>query len=401
VSTSQFIPFAVPQIEEGAIQEVVETLRSGWITTGQRSFQFEKEFRDYVGARSALAVSSCTAALHLALAALGIGPGDEVITTPLTFCSTVNVIVQTGAKPVLADIGPDLNISPEEIRSRITHRTKAIIPVHVAGLPCDLSSIWALAEEYGLKVIEDAAHAVGALYQGIPIGGGRSDAVAFSFYANKNLTTGEGGMITSPYPELVDRMRIFSLHGISKDAWRRYSKEGNWYYEVTECGFKYNLPDILAAIGIHQLRTLDEMTARRIAIAQSYNQAFQDMPELELPPDRADSRHCWHLYVLRLHLDQLGSDRDAFFSEMRSEGVGCSVHFIPVHIHPYYRELGVGDPCPRSVTEYARLISIPLYPAMSDADVEQVIGAVKKVVGRLRRRRSVAISEAVEQFVPR
>ncbi len=397
MTADHFIPFFVPSIEENAIREVVETLRSGWITTGQRCFQFEREFQSYVGAQSALAVSSCTAGLHLALAALGIGPGDEVITTPLTFCATVNVIVQTGAKPVLADIGDDLNIDPEAIRSRINRNTRAILPVHIAGLPCDLQAIWGLAQEYGLKVVEDAAHAVGAQYQGMQIGAGKSDAVAFSFYANKNLTTGEGGMITSPLPDLTERMRILSLHGISKDAWRRYSKEGTWYYEVTDCGFKYNLPDILAAIGIHQLRRLDEMTARRIAIAQAYNSAFSEMPELELPPDRADSRHCWHLYMLRLDLDRLEADRDAFFSEMRAQGVGCSVHFIPIQMHPYYRKLMDSDPCPRSLAEYDRLISIPLYPGMTDTDVSCVIAAVKNVVAKFRKRKCVVVPELLEQ----
>ena len=401
MTADHFIPFAVPSIEEDAIQEVVETLRSGWITTGQRSFQFEKEFQNYVRAQSALAVNSCTAALHLALSALGIGAGDEVITTPLTFCSTVNVIVQAGATPVLADIGPDLNITPDAIRSRITRHTRAIIPVHMAGLPCDMNAIWRLAQEYGLKVIEDAAHAVGATYQNVPIGGGKSDAVAFSFYANKNLTTGEGGMITSPYPDLINRMRILSLHGISRDAWRRYSKEGTWYYEVTECGFKYNMPDILAALGIHQLRKLDEMTMRRIAIAQTYNSAFSDIPEIELPPDRSDSRHCWHLYMLRLNLSMLGGDRDEFFAEMRSEGVGCSVHFIPVQLHPYYRSLADSDPCPQSLAEYPRLISIPLYPSLDDAEVSHVITAVKKVIARLRMRQRVFVPEPCVQTLSR
>ncbi|MFZ0594504.1 MAG: DegT/DnrJ/EryC1/StrS aminotransferase family protein [Bryobacteraceae bacterium] len=397
MTADHFIPFFVPSIEENAIREVVETLRSGWITTGQRCFQFEREFQDYVGAQTALAVSSCTAGLHLALTALGIGPGDEVITTPLTFCATANVIVQTGAKPVLADIGDDFNIDPDAIRSRITRNTRAIVPVHVAGLPCDLQAIWGLAREYGLKVVEDAAHAVGAQYQGMQIGAGMSDAVAFSFYANKNLTTGEGGMITSPVPELTERMRILSLHGINKDAWRRYSREGTWYYEVTDCGFKYNLPDILAAIGIHQLRKLDEMTARRIDIARAYKCAFSEMPEIELPPDRSDSRHCWHLYMLRLQLNSLDVDRDTFFSEMRAQGVGCSVHFIPIQLHPYYRKLMDSDPCPRSLAEYRRLISIPLYPAMTDADVNHVIAAVKNVVTKCKKRKLFFVPQVVGQ----
>lgn len=401
MSARHFIPFSVPLIEEAEINEVVETLRSGWITTGQRTFQFEKDFQRYVGCRSALAVNSCTAGLHLALSALHIGTGDEVITTPLTFCSTVNVIVQTGATPVLADIGPDLNISPDAIEERINRKTRAIIPVHLAGLPCDLDAIWRLAQRYELKVVEDAAHALGSLYRGMPIGSGQSDAVAFSFYANKNLTTGEGGMITSPNPDLVDSMRVLSLHGICKDAWRRYSKEGSWYYEVTECGFKYNMPDILAAIGIHQLRKLDEMTARRIRIARMYNAAFEDVPEVQLPPERDDCRHCWHLYILRLRLELLSAGRDAVIAEMRRQGVGCSVHFIPIALHPYYRRLMDSDPCPRSLEEYRRLISIPLYPGMSDIDVNYVIATVKNVIAKFQARQRVFISRSAEQTLSR
>jgi dTDP-4-amino-4,6-dideoxygalactose transaminase len=337
-------------------------------------------------------VNSCTAALHLALEALGIGSGDEVITTPLTFCSTVNVVLQTGATPVLADIGSDLNISASAIKKCITARTRAILPVHMAGLPCDMNEIWNTAEEHGLRVIEDAAHAAGALYRGTPIGGGRSDAVAFSFYATKNLTTGEGGMVTCPDPSLYDRMRVLSLHGLSRDAWRRYSREGNWYYEVCESGFKYNMSDLLSSIGIHQLRKLERMTARRTQIAHAYNRAFTAMPELEIPPDREDSRHSWHLYVLRLRLERLSIDRAQFFAQMGNRGIGCSVHFIPIPVHPYYRSVLGPSSCPETLSTYPRLLSLPLYSSMTDDDVDRVIRAVQDIVSANHRRQQVLLT---------
>jgi dTDP-4-amino-4,6-dideoxygalactose transaminase len=273
---------------------VVDTLKSGWLTTGPKTAQFEKDFKQYVGASNALAVNSATSAMHLALAALGIGPGDEVITTPLTFCATVNTILQVGATPVLADVSADGNIDPESIRAKLTPRTRAIMPVHIGGLACDMESIWRIAREHRLFVIEDAAHAVGTHYKGLPIGsdrtvaGGRSDAVCFSFYATKNLTTGEGGMVVTPDEKLFDKMKVLCLHGISKDAWNRYSDKGNWYYEVEQCGFKYNLSDVLSSIGIHQLRKLEKFTDQRSALARKYNEAFADVPEIELPPDSPD-----------------------------------------------------------------------------------------------------------------
>ena len=256
---SSFLPYAVPDIGEEEVSEVAATLRSGWLTTGQRTRRFEEEFKSYVGAPHALALNSGTAALHIALAALGISPGDEVITTPLTFCATVNVILEVGATPVLVDIGPDLNIDPSAVRRAITSRTRAILPVHLAGLPCDMDAIWGLAREHGLLVVDDAAHATDARYRGRPVGHGASDAVAFSFYVTKNLCTGEGGMVTTHSTKLAERMRVLSLHGISRDAWNRYSEDGSWYYEVVECGFKYNMSDIAAAMGRVQLKRLDGM----------------------------------------------------------------------------------------------------------------------------------------------
>jgi dTDP-4-amino-4,6-dideoxygalactose transaminase len=399
----EFVPFNRPDIGEEDIAQAAETLNSGWLTTGPRTAEFEEEFRAYTESSHALAVNSCTAGLHLALAALNLRPGDEVVTTPLTFCATVNVILQVGATPVLADIGSDLNIDPDAIGRVITPRTRAILPVHMAGLPCDMDAIWTLAARHRLRVVEDAAHAVGAEYHGAKIGATtftteaqrtqRSDAVAFSFYATKNMTTGEGGMVTTNSAELEERMRILCLHGISRDAWNRYGENGSWYYEVVDCGFKYNMSDIMAALGIHQLRRLDEMNARRATIAEAYSKAFSEMVELELPPNGSDCRHAWHLYVLRLNLDKLSIDRAHFFDEVRTRGIGCSVHFIPIPLHPYYkRVLEMRDPCTRALSEYPRLISLPLYSKMTDGEVERVIWAVRDVVTRYRNRHNANLT---------
>jgi len=382
-----FIPFASADLGAEEAAAVAEALASGWVTTGPKCAELEAAFRASTGAEHALAVNSCTAAMHLALAALRIGPGDEVITTPLTFCATVNVILQTGATAVLADIGDDLNLDPARVEAMITPRTKAILPVHYAGLPCRMQEIWALAEKHGLKVIEDAAHAAGAEFCGRKVGAGPSDAVCFSFYANKNMTTGEGGMVTTPSAELAEKMRVLALHGMSRDAWNRYGKNGSWYYEVVECGFKYNLSDILTAIGLVQLRKLDRMNARRAEIARQYNEAFGKLDEVELPPNRADSKHAWHLYVLRLNLDKLEIGRAEFIDEMKARGIGCSVHFIPIPLHPYYRRtLELRDPCERALAEYPRLVSLPIYSKMTNEDVERVIAAVRGVVEAGRRK---------------
>ncbi|MBI4442266.1 MAG: DegT/DnrJ/EryC1/StrS family aminotransferase [Acidobacteria bacterium] len=391
MSADPFLPFAAPDLAADEQDEVLATLRSGWLTTGPRATQFEAEFGAYVGAPCALAVNSCTGGLHLALAALGIGPGDEVLTTPLTFCATVNVILEVGATPVLVDIGPDLNIDPCSLEAAITPRTRALLPVHLAGLPCDMVSIWRLAQRHQLKVIEDAAHAAGALYQGTQIGGGKSDVVAFSFYATKNLSTGEGGMVVTSSAELYEQMRVLCLHGISRNAWDRYTERGGWYYEVVAQGFKYNMSDLMAAIGIHQLRKLDRMNARRAEIAVAYNRAFEGMAELQLPPDRQDCRHAWHLYILRLHLERLSIDRAQFINEMRARNIGCSVHFIPIPMHPYYqRTLEIRDPCARALAEYPRMLSLPLYSKMSDADVNRVVQAVRDIVSRFRKTKSLS-----------
>ncbi|MGA2183541.1 MAG: DegT/DnrJ/EryC1/StrS aminotransferase family protein [Bryobacteraceae bacterium] len=377
-----FIEFARPDYGDAEIAAVAAALASGWTTTGPRTAAFEKAFCEYTGAPFALGVNSGSAALHLALAALGIAPGDEVITTPLTFCATVNAILLAGATPILADIGDDLNISPDAIRRAITPRTRAILPVHLAGLPCDMEAIGRLADEHGFFVVEDAAHAAGASRGSSPnwtrVGAGASDAVAFSFYATKNLSTGEGGMVTCRDARLRERMRILSLHGISHDAWERQGTKDNWAYDVVECGFKYNMSDLMAAIGLVQLARLDEMNQRRAEIARAYNAAFAEMPELELPPESAVSTHAWQLYILRLNLRRLCVDRSQFIARMRRRGVGCSVHFKPIPMHPYYRaKIELRDPCQRAMDEYPRLVSLPLSSRLDDAEVARVIAAVK------------------------
>jgi dTDP-4-amino-4,6-dideoxygalactose transaminase len=396
---SLHVPFHRPSIGREEIDEVVRTLESGWITTGPRTAEFERDFRAYVGVPAALAVNSCTAAMHLALAALKIGPGDEVITTPLTFCATVNVILHVGATPVLADVGPDGNIDPASVQERVTERTRAIIPVHLGGLPVEMDSIWDIARRHRLHVIEDCAHAVGAQYKGWPIGAGNparglySDASAFSFYATKNLTTGEGGMVTTHDERFAEDLKVLCLHGISKDAWNRYTDKGNWFYEVLEPGFKYNLSDIQSAIGIHQLRKLDGFIEQRRRYAQLYNELLGDVAEVETPPDRADCRHAWHLYTLRLNLDKLDINRDEFINALRDKGVGTSVHFIPIALHPYFsRFMADGaNHCPRALELYPRLISLPLYPGMEEEQVVHTAQAVKELARTCRKSKSILV----------
>lgn len=393
------ISFHVPSIGEEEIAEVVDTLRSGWLTTGRRTEQFEREFREYVGAPHALAVNSCTAALHLALISLGIGSGDEVITTPLTFCATVNAILHVGATPVLADIGPDGNLDVRSVEERITRRTRAILPVHFAGLPCRMDAIWDLARRYGLQVIEDAAHAAGATYDGRRIGasgdgGPESDAVAFSFYATKNITTGEGGMVTTPRADIAQRMRILCLHGISADAWKRYSVKGNWKYSVVECGWKYNLSDIQSAIGIHQLRKLDSFTQAKTALARRYSERLCRLDEVETPAEFARGTHAWHLYCIRLRTELLSIDRDEFILELREYGIGASVHFIPIPLHPAYAGICSlsADLCPRAMEMYPRLVTLPLYPSMTESQADRVIDAVEMILTRHRSHSRVRVS---------
>jgi dTDP-4-amino-4,6-dideoxygalactose transaminase len=387
----EFIPFHRPSIGVEEITEVTETLKSGWLTTGPRVAQFEREFSESTGGGNALAVNSATAGLHLALAALGIGPRDEVITTPMTFCATIHAILHAGGTPVLADIAEDGNIDPAAIEERITAKTKAILPVHLAGLPCKMNDIWGIARRHKLYVIEDAAHAAGAKYADRPIGAasarfGGSDAVAFSFYATKNMTTGEGGMVTTHRSELAEKMRVLALHGTSRDAWSRYSDHGGWHYDVLAQGYKYNLSDLQAAVGIHQLRKLEGFIERRSEYADIYNREFSGMEELETPPDDRGCRHAWHLYILRLNLNRLNIDRAEFIRELQRRGIGASVHFIPIPLHSFFRRLPLSkEPCPRALTLYQRIVSLPLYPAMTEAQVQYVATTVRQIVETSRR----------------
>lgn len=396
----KFVPFSPPLIGEEEIAEVVDTLRSDWITTGPKVKRFEQQFMEFIGAPAAFAVSSCTAALHLALLALDIEPGDAVITTPMTFCSGVHVIEHVGARPVMADVQPDtLNIDPAAIEQAIELatqtlglRVKAILPVHLYGHPCDLASILQIAAKHRLAVIEDAAHSLPALHSGKLVGSlSSNDGVpvltCFSFYATKNLTTAEGGMLVGE-PEWIERARSWGLHGMNRDAWKRYGKDGSWFYEVVCPGFKYNLTDIQAALGIHQLRKLPQFHARRQAIVRQYNAAFGQLDELQTPAERSGVEHAWHVYALRLNLDRLEITRDQFMSEMQQRNIACSVHFIPIHLHKYYREkygYAVED-FPVAHREYQRLVSLPLSPRMSDEDVQAVIAAVTAIVGTHRGR---------------
>ena len=381
-----FLPFSPPLIGEEEIAEVIDTLRSDWITTGPKVKRFEEEFAAFVGAPAALAVSSATDAMLVGLAALGIGPGDQVITTPLTFCSTVHVIEHLGAQPVLVDVEPDtLNIDPQQVARAVTPRTRAIMPVHLYGHPCDMDALLDVATRHNLYVLEDASHALPAKYKGRMIGT-LGTLTAFSFYATKNLTTAEGGMLTGA-PDIIEQARVWSLHGMSRDAYKRYSAEGSWYYEVILPGFKCNMTDIQAAIGLHQLRKLPQFQARRREIVRRYNEAFSQFEERQRPVERPEVEHAWHLYVLRLTLETLTIDRARFIEELRVRNIGTSVHFIPLHLHPYYRDkYGYKpDDFPVANREYQRIISLPLYPRMSDQDVEDVIEAVVGVVKKFRR----------------
>jgi len=381
-----FLPFHRPDIDQTDIDEVVDSLKSGWLTTGPKVKRFEAEFADYVGAAHAVAVNSCTAALHLALEAIGLQSGDEVITSTYTFAATAEVIRYFGARPVFVDIqSSDFNIDPALIEDAVTPHTRAIIPVHIAGLPCDLDPIYAIAKHHNLVVIEDAAHAFPASYGGHPIGAStyadQQSAVCFSFYATKAITTGEGGMITTDDERIADRCRIMALHGISKDAWKRYTAEGSWYYEIVAPGYKYNLTDLAAALGLAQLQKADRMWQDRREIALQYNQALQDIPQFDVPSEYPNRQHAWHLYILKLNLDQMTIDRDQFVQELKTQNIGTSVHYIPLHLHPYYRDLYGYEPddFPVALGEYERACSLPIYPTMSRQDVDDVIGAVLRV----------------------
>ena len=394
---SKAVSFALPLVTEEEIAEVVDTLRSDWLTTGPKTAAFEAEFAELVGAPAALALNSGTAALHVALAALGVDEHSAVITTTMTFCSTVHVIEHLRARPILVDVEPTtLNIDPDQIAKAVANaatdgrRIAAVIPVHFAGHPCEMDDIVDLADDHDLAVVEDAAHALPAAYRGLPVGApgsGRTPRLAaFSFYATKNLTTGEGGMLTGP-SEVIDEARVWSLHGMDRDAWRRYEAAGSWFYEVTRPGFKYNMTDMAAALGLRQLRRLDTLDDRRRAIATRYDRGLGDIEAVELPARRDHVRHAWHLYVLRLRPDRLTIGRDQFIEELRARGVQASVHFIPVHLHPYYRDRYgfTPDDFPVALGEFERMLSLPLHLRMTEHDVDHVIDAVADTVRRHAR----------------
>jgi len=378
---SEFLPFAKPDVNQQEIDAVAEVIASGWLTTGPKARAFEAAFAEYVGAKHAIAVNSATAAMHLALEASGLQAGDEVITTTMTFAATAEVVRYFNAKPVLVDIDRDtMNIDVAQVEAAITPRTKALIPVHVGGQAADLDPLHQIARKHGLTVIEDAAHALPTYYKGRLIGA-LSDFTAFSFYATKTLATGEGGMITTNDDQWADRCRVMSLHGISKDAWKRYTSEGSWYYEIVAPGFKYNMTDVAAAMGLVQLSKLEQMNERRQEIARQYDAAFSAHDALDTPCTSPDSTHPYHLYILRLNLPALSIDRAAFITHLRESNIGVSVHWIPLHMHPYYRETYGYRPedFPVAYNEYQRIISLPIYSAMSDQDVADVIAAVTQI----------------------
>jgi dTDP-4-amino-4,6-dideoxygalactose transaminase len=381
-----FLPFALPEIGEEEIAEVADALRSGWVTTGPKTRRFEEDFSAFLGDASlqSLAVNSATAGLHLALEALGIGPGDEVITTTHTFTATAEVVRYLGADVVLVDIDPaTLNIDPRAIEAAITPRTKCLLPVHYAGLAADMPAILDIARRHGLKVIEDAAHALPTTVGGHLIGTLGSDATVFSFYANKTMTTGEGGMLVTRDAEVAKRARVMRLHGINRDAFDRFTaKVPSWYYEVVAPGFKYNLTDIAAALGIHQLKRLRGFQRRREEMAARYGQLLAGLPLLLPPQPAPGDAHSWHLYVVRL-ADDAKIERDRFVEKLFDAGIGCSVHYIPLHLQPYWRDRYGLSPqsFPHSQHAYERTVTLPLYTRMTDADLERVARAARAALG--------------------
>jgi perosamine synthetase len=385
--SAPFLPFHVPDIAEDEIQAVVETLRSGWLTTGARVRQFETDFARYVGSQHAVAVNSGTAALHLALDAVGVREGDEVLVPTMTFAASAEVVLYFKAKPVLVDCRRDtMNIDPDQIEKAITAKTKAIMPVHIGGQPCDMERIFEIARVHDLKVIEDAAHALPTRYRERMVGT-IGDITCFSFYATKTITTGEGGMATTENPEWAERMRIMSLHGISHDAWKRYTAEGSWYYEIMYPGYKYNLTDVAAALGIQQLEKCDRFWELRRRCAAWYNEGFQDIPEVSTPYVAPDVQHAWHLYVIQLNLEQLRISRNEFIELLRKENIGTSVHFIPLHLHPFYRDTFGYRPedFPAAREVFERIISLPIYPKLTEGDTQRVIDTVRRLVKQHRR----------------
>ena len=384
----RFLPIAVPDIGPRERELVLQALDSGWITTGPRAFELGEKVAAIAGAKHAVVVNSATGALHLTLEAMGIGPGDEVITSPYTFAATVNVIEHVRATPVLVDVEPDtLCLDPRRVEAAITARTKVIMAVDYAGHPCDYDALRALAAPRGIRIVDDAAHALGAASHGRPVGSAAlADVTAFSFYATKNLTTGEGGAAVTDDAELADRIRLLSLHGMNRDAWKRYSATGSWFYEITAPGWKYNLSDLLAAIGVAQLERFDASQRRRHEIVARYAAGLGDFDAVRLPITRPGMTHAWHLYPIALNLEALTIDRARFIEELRAEGIGTSVHFIPIHRHPHFRDsLGLAEGAfPVAEDAYRRAVTLPLFAGMTDRDADDVIVAVRKVAEAFR-----------------
>lgn len=385
MSQQEFIVFGSPAIGEEEVAEVVDSMRSGWLSTGPKVAKFEEMFRQYVGSKHAIALNSCTAGLHLLLLAAGIGPGDEVVTTPLTFAATANVIVHVGATPVFADVeAGSMNLDPEQVDKVIRERSgrvKAIMVVHLAGRPCNMEPFWDLAKEHGLFVFEDAAHATEAWYKGKKVGT-LGDGAAFSFYVTKNLVTGEGGMITTDRDDWAELVRVLSLHGMSRGAWKRYSSSGYSHYQILHAGFKYNMMDLQAAMGIHQLARLDKYLKRREEIWTRYDKAFSDLPAKCPPPPEPGTVHARHLYTPLLELEHLDVDRDAVLEELKRMGVGTGVHFISLHLQPFYQKLlGCRDEdYPNALEISKRTLSLPLSARLSEEQVGRVIEAFRRVL---------------------
>lgn len=386
-TVTQYIPFHVPLIEQEEIDAVTETLRSGWITTGPRVKAFEEAFARYLGVRHAVAVSSCTAGLHLALEAIGLREGDEVLLPTMTFTATAEVVAYFKAKPVLVDCEPNyFNLDVRDAARKVTSRTRVVIPVHFAGHACDMEAVGELARTHRLAVVEDAAHALPAKYRGHFLGT-LSPLTAFSFYATKTITTAEGGMVTTDDDALASRIQLMRLHGMSQDAWKRYAAEGSWRYDVLEAGYKYNLTDLQAALGLVQLAKCDAMWKRRAALAEQYSQALSSLEAFRVPRSAADIQHAWHLYVVLVEPRVLSIHRDRLIEELRGRGIGTAVHFIPLHFHPYYQRQWGYRPGQFPVAEeyFDRCVSLPIYPSMRDQDAARVIEALHDITRKYRR----------------
>lgn len=382
-----FLPLTVPAIGEREKQLVLETLESGWITTGPKTIELGTRVAALAGAAHGVAVNSATAALHLSLAALGVKEGDEVVTSAYTFVACANVIEHVGARPVLVDVEPDtLCMDPKALEAALTDRTRAVMPVDYGGHPCDIDAIMAIAAARRLPVVEDAAHALGGAWGDRPVGS-VATTTAFSFYATKNLTTGEGGALVTNDPEMAERIALLSLHGMNRDAWKRYADTGSWYYEIAAPGFKYNLSDVLAAIGLGQLERFEAMQQARHRLAARYDAGLADVAEVRRPACRAGITHARHLYPIGLELERLSCDRSTFINELRAENIGTSVHFIPIHVHPHFRAtLGYPDGAfPVAEDAYRRAVSLPMFPAMTDRDVDDACEAVRKIAAHYRR----------------